>query len=72
MGGNLSFLMGANRSAIQKFEFRWQDLNVYPKLVEVIDAFRARYELQQIGYKEMDKFLWVTGYELLNPVAPMT
>lgn len=50
--------------------FQRQDLYWnYPKFVEIVEAFRMRFGLQEFNFKQIDKFLYVSGGKLLK-VAP--
>lgn len=41
--------------------FKNEDLKNYLKFVEIINAFRIKYELTQFDYKELDIYLWLLG-----------
>ena len=41
--------------------FKNEDLKDYLKFVEIINAFRIRYELTQFSYKKLDIYLWLLG-----------
>jgi len=47
-------------------DFKRQHLWDYPKFVEVVTAFQKQYGLDSLTFKEIDKFLWVKGYNLLK------
>jgi len=47
------------------FDFQHQDLYDYEKLVKIVSDFRDHYGLNQFTFREIDKFLWRTGYECL-------
>ena len=41
--------------------FKNEDLKDYLKFVEIVNAFRIKYELTQFNYKELDIYLWLLG-----------
>jgi len=42
-------------------QFRQEDLRWYPRFMEVINAFRSHYQLEDVALKDIDKFLWLAG-----------
>jgi hypothetical protein len=48
------------------YKFRRQDLRSYGRLVEVVRAFSRYFELGNLDFKEIDKFLWQMGDRLLK------
>jgi len=46
--------------------FRRSELQIYPRYKEIIDGFRAHYELRQFSFRELDKFLWLYGKEIFS------
>ena len=41
----------------------------YPKFKNVVDEFQKRYHLESLSYKELDKFMWQHGGELIKSKA---
>jgi len=56
--------------------FDHQDLWIYEKFVDIVAAFRNRYELTRFTFRDIDKFLWLTGERILRerivPLAPQS
>jgi hypothetical protein len=56
--------------------FDHQDLWIYEKFVDIVAAFRNRYELNRFTFRDIDKFLWLTGERILRerivPLAPQS
>jgi len=48
------------------FDFHHQDFYDYEKLVKIVSDFRDHYGLNQFTFREIDKFLWRTGYGMLG------
>jgi hypothetical protein len=48
-------------------DFKQGELRHYPRYKEVIEQFRTYYGLDQFSFKELDKFLWRYGKEVLRP-----
>ena len=46
--------------------FHRQDLWDYERLVEVVTGFRNYYGLNSLTFKQLDKFLWRLGFQLLR------
>jgi hypothetical protein len=42
-------------------QFRQEELRWYPRFMEVINAFRSHYQLEDVALKDIDKFLWLAG-----------
>ena len=47
-------------------EFHREDLFYYKKLVEIVRAFRNYYELSWFNLKELDKFMFRSGEQILK------
>lgn len=47
-------------------DFSRQALCEYPAFFNVVCAFREHFSLTSLSFKELDKFLWVKGRELLT------
>ena len=47
-------------------KFRQEDLYYYKKLVEIVRAFRNYYELSCFNFKELDKFMYRSGGQILK------
>jgi len=47
-------------------KFRQEDLYYYKKLVEIVTAFRSYYELSCFNFKELDKFMYRSGGQILK------
>jgi hypothetical protein len=50
----------------QFFDFHRQDLYDYEKLVKIVTTFREHYRLGNFSFRQIDKFLWQTGYKILS------
>jgi len=50
----------------QFFEFHRQDLYAYEEFVKIVSAFRNHYGLNSLTFRNLDKFLWLTGKQLLS------
>ena len=48
--------------------FHRQDLWYYEKYVAVITAFRDFYKLDGLTFRQVDKFLWSSGYRILQAI----
>jgi hypothetical protein len=46
--------------------FHRQDLWYYEKLVATVTAFRHWYKLDGLTFRQIDKFLWRSGYKILQ------
>ena len=53
----------AYRDQYKFYEFDYYSLREYEKLVKVVEAFRERFQLGSLSYKETDKFFYQLGYE---------
>jgi hypothetical protein len=51
-------------------KFRRQDLLNYEKLVVIISAFRSHYKLDSLTFKQLDKFLWRSGFQITQSPKP--
>ena len=51
-------------------EYKRYSCDVYAKYVENVNAFRSYYHLENIGYKDLDKFLYLQGGEILDEKKP--
>jgi hypothetical protein len=55
-------------------EFKRGESWHYPHYKEIIERFRAYYDLGQFSFKELDKFLWLYGIEVfaarVSPIPP--
>jgi hypothetical protein len=49
-------------------EFRRQDLWYYEKFVAAVTAFRDFYKLDGLTFRQVDKFLWSSGYRILQAI----
>jgi hypothetical protein len=49
--------------------FKLDDLWVYQTFKKVVDDFRTHYRLESLNYKELDKFLWQCGGEVIKSKA---
>jgi hypothetical protein len=47
-------------------EFKRGEMWHYPRYVEIIDQFRTHYGLGELGFKELDKFLWQYSMEVFR------
>ena len=47
-------------------KFHRQDLGYYEKVVETVTAFSSFYVLNSLTFKQLDKFLWRLGDQILN------
>lgn len=48
-------------------KFKRKDLQDYPRYKEIVQGFVHFYGLAQFSFKELDKFLWLYGKELVSP-----
>jgi hypothetical protein len=46
--------------------FKRQDLSYYDRFVGIVSAFRSRYGLDVVTFRNVDKFLWRTGERLVR------
>lgn len=46
--------------------FKRQDVWYYEKFVSVVTAFREQYGLNSLTFRQIDKFLWLTGGQILG------
>ncbi|ODN41358.1 hypothetical protein [Piscirickettsia litoralis] len=42
-------------------KFRRRDLKEYPKFIEILKQFKAYYGLEGVSFRELDRYLWLTG-----------
>ncbi len=49
--------------------FQRKDFDQYEKFVTLVAAFRSFYGLEAFTFKELDKFLWRTGDQILRKVG---
>jgi len=47
-------------------QFRREDLKDYEKLIATVNDFRSDYKLDSLTFREIDKFLWRLGAEILK------
>jgi len=47
-------------------EFTRVELRQYPRYKQIIEAFKSHYGLSQFRFKDLDKFLWGYGKELIE------
>ena len=50
----------------QFFGFHRQDLYEYEEFVKIVSAFQNHYGLDGLTFRDLDKFLWLTGKQLLG------
>jgi hypothetical protein len=50
--------------------FHHQDLGYYEKFVAIVTAFRNHYRLSCFTFKQLDKFLYLSGGEILTKTSP--
>lgn len=48
------------------YNFKKDDLKDYNKYVDVINAFRKNYGLEDYDYRTIDKYLWQLGKEYFD------
>jgi hypothetical protein len=53
-------------------DFHRQDLGYYDKLVPVLSAFCKHYDLKSLSHRDLDKFLWLSGYRILSATVPQS
>lgn len=53
-----------------KEDFHHQDLWYYDRLIAIVSAFRKHYGLDRFSFRDIDKFLWRTGGNMLGKVSP--
>ncbi|MDO4959060.1 MAG: hypothetical protein Q4E68_07395 [Prevotellaceae bacterium] len=58
---NVELVLKYFRKKDEFVSFKNEDLKDYSKFVEIINAFRIKYELTQFNYKELDIYLWQLG-----------
>jgi hypothetical protein len=46
-------------------EFRKKDLKIYEKFVDILKEFKKKFRLDNYNFKELDKYLWQVGKELM-------
>ena len=64
--GNVRACLGAYGKQDGFTKFRQGDLWYYKKLVEIVRAFRNYYELSCFNFKELDKFMYRSGEQILK------
>lgn len=57
-------LLWAFRRQDRFAEYKRGEMWQYPRYVEIIEQFRAHYDLGEFGFKKLDKFLWQYGMEV--------
>jgi len=57
-------LLWAYRAQYPFAQFARPDLQDYPKYVAILTKFRAYFKLQEVSFKELDKFLWFTSKDM--------
>jgi len=45
------------------YEFKREELKIYPKFIEIINCFKDFYNLEDFSLREIDIFLWLAGKE---------
>ena len=58
-------LLWLYQGAFSFADFRRPQLQEYEMYKAVVSAFRASFQLQQFSFRQLDKFLWLTGKDLL-------
>ena len=57
-------LLWAYRAQHSFAQFARQDPQDYPKFKAILTKFRSYFELEEVSFRELDKFLWFTSKDL--------
>jgi hypothetical protein len=64
--GNVVAALCAYQAQDHFWDFRWQDLQTYGKLIETVTAFRVYDGLETLDFKNIDKYLWREGDRIIK------
>ena len=64
--GNVDECLWSYQLQDQFANFHRQDLRCYEKLISIVTSFRAFYCLKSFSFRQLDKFLWRMGEQLLR------
>lgn len=64
--GNVDVCLWVYKLQFHFADFKRCELRDYERFHSILCAFQKHFRLEDIGTKELDKFLWVTGDEILN------
>lgn len=62
--GNVEEALWRYQKQFRFYEFKREQLGSYPKLKEVVIAFRKRFGLESLDFKRIDEFLWQVGSKI--------